>query len=142
MMQLERVHHVKLDQHGLARVFGDLEAAIMAAVWTLGEPSVGEVCAHMGAGANYKTVTTVMNRLLAKGVLARRRTGRAFVYTAVESREAFLESVSRRLFEGMVQDFGAVALAQFVDAVDAVDPALLARLERLVRDRGNEGEAP
>jgi predicted transcriptional regulator len=136
MMQSERVHHVKLDQHGLARVFGDLEAAVMGAVWALDEPTVGAVCTYLGAGANYKTVTTVMNRLVAKQVLGRRRVGRVFIYAAVDSREAFMESVSRRLFEGLVQDFGAAALAPFVDAVDAVDPALLDSLERLVRERG------
>jgi hypothetical protein len=37
--------------------------------------------------------------------------------------------------ESLLLDFGDLAVAQFVDAVDAVDPALLEELERLVRQR-------
>jgi predicted transcriptional regulator len=141
MTQHDQVHSFKLDQRGLGRVFGELEAEIMAAVWSLGEPTVGDVCDRLGAEANYKTVMTVMNRLVQKGVLVRQRAGRAFVYTAAEGQDAFMERVSRRVFEGLLQDFGAVAVVQFMDAVDAVDPALLVSLERLVRER-SAGEVP
>lgn len=114
----------------------------MDAVWALGEPTIGDVCERLGDNANYKTVMTVMNRLVAKRTLARRRAGRAFVYRALETREAFLERVSRTVAEGLLLDFGPLAVAQFVDAVDAVDPALLASLEQLVRARsGGESDA-
>jgi hypothetical protein len=43
--------------------------------------------------------------------------------------------VSRRVVEGLVQDFGDLAVAQFVDALDEVDPALLDQLAQLVRER-------
>ncbi len=142
MVQHEQLHSFRLDQRGLARVFGELEATIMDAVWTLGEATVGDVCDRLGDDANYKTVMTVMNRLVTKRALARRRTGRAYVYRALEAREAFLERVSRTVAEGLLRDFGPLAVAQFVDAVDAVDPTLLAGLERLVRARsGGEGGA-
>jgi predicted transcriptional regulator len=135
MMPREQVHSFKLDQRGMARVFGELEAAIMEDVWDMGDASVAEVCERMGPAANYKTVMTVMNRLVQKRILVRRRDGRAFVYRAVEPREAFLTHVSRRVVEGLLQDFGAMAVAQFVDALDTVDPALLQDLEARVRRR-------
>jgi predicted transcriptional regulator len=137
----ERLHSFKLDQRGLARVFGELEAEIMDVVWRLGEPTVAEVCEALGPDMNYKTVMTVMNRLVAKRVLVRRRSGRAFVYVAAESREAFLSKVSRLVVEGLLQDFGAVAVAQFVDALDTVDPALVAELAAQVRARSTGGAA-
>lgn len=130
-----RVQTFKLDQRGLARVFGELEVEIMEAVWALGEARVADVCDWLGGAANYKTVMTVMNRLVEKRVLARERQSRAFVYTAVETRDAFLCLVSRRVAEGLVRDFGDHAVAQFVDALDAVDPALLERLQELVDER-------
>ena len=65
------------------------------------------------------------------GALSRRRRSRAYVYQPVESREAFSERVSRRVVEGLVQDFGDVALAQFVATLDSVDPALLAQLPEI-----------
>ena len=138
-MDNERLHSFKLDHRGAARVFGELEATVMEAVWRLGEPTVADVCDALGPDANYKTVMTVMNRLVAKGILARRRTGRAFLYSAVESREALMEHVSRRVVEGLLQDFGALAVAQFMDALDTVDPQLVAELQARVKARGESG---
>ncbi|MFQ6058840.1 MAG: BlaI/MecI/CopY family transcriptional regulator [Anaerolineae bacterium] len=130
-----RVHAFKLDQRGLARVFGELEARIMDAVWQLNEPTVQDVCDHLGGDYNYKTIMTVMNRLVNKGVLTRRRRSRAYLYSPRESREAFLKHVSRHVVEGLLQDFGELTLAQFVSAVDAIEPAHLAELERLIQER-------
>jgi len=129
------VQNFKLDQRGLARVFGELEAQIMEAVWTLGEASVQDVVDHLASDYNYKTIMTVMNRLVDKRVLARRRESRAYLYTARESRNEFLRRVSRRIVEGLIQDFGEVALAQFVGAVDDVDPRQLQALEKMIRER-------
>lgn len=128
-------HAFRLDHRGLGRVFGELEAAIMEAVWTGGRATVADVCRALGSGAHYKTVTTVMNRLVDKGALRRAREARCFVYTAAESRDAFVERVSRRVAEGLVLDFGESAVAQFVDALDAVDPVLLEKLRALVAAR-------
>lgn len=132
-----RVNSFKLDQTGLARVFGELEAAVMEAVWVLDDPSVSDVCEHLGPHSNYKTVMTVMNRLVEKGALSRSRTSRAFVYRAVETRDDLVSRVSRRVVEGLVMDFGDLAVAQFVDTLDSVDPELLARLEALIRARSS-----
>jgi hypothetical protein len=63
------------------------------------------------------------------------------VYRSVETREALMEQVSRRVVEGLLQDFGALAVAQFVDALDTVDPRLVAELAARVRDR-SEGNRP
>lgn len=129
------VQNFKLDQRGMARVFGELEAQIMEAVWTLGEATVQDVVDHLEGDYNYKTIMTVMNRLVDKRVLTRRRESRAFLYTARESRNEFLRRVSRRIVEGLIQDFGEVALAQFVGAVDDVDPRQLEALEKMIRER-------
>lgn len=144
MIRRGPLHAFKLDQRGLARVFGELEAEIMDALWTMGAGTVAEVGAALDDRVHYKTLMTVMNRLVEKEVLSRRRRSRAYVYRPVESREAFLERVSRRVVEGLVQDFGDVALAQFVATLDSVDPALLAQLERMIRARSDvldEGRA-
>lgn len=125
----------KLDQRGLARVFGELEAAVMDAVWTLREATVADVCRRLGKDDQYKTVMTVMNRLVRKGALSRRRESRAYLYSATEAREAFEAKLSRSVAEGLLRDYGDLAVAQFVDALDAVDPVLLERLQAMVRQR-------
>lgn len=131
------LHSFKLDRSGLARVFGELEAAVMEAVWELGAPTVAEVCEALGPDTNYKTVMTVLNRLVDKGTLTRKLDARAYRYEAVESRAAFEARVSRQVVEGLLLEFGDMAVAEFVNALDAVDPDLLERLRALVRARAD-----
>ena len=154
-----RIPAFKLDHTGLARLFGDLEARIMEIIWQLEEATVGDVLARLGGdssagpstalrqgsgqgpegasgqGYHYNTVMTVMSRLADKGVLTRRREGRAHVYAPVQDRAEFMALVSRDVAEGLLREFGALAIAQFIDAADAVDPALLAELRRRVKQK-------
>lgn len=129
------IQSFRIHQEGLARVFGELEAKVMDAVWELEEPTVQTVCDYLGPGHNYKTVMTVLNRLVDKGALTRSRRSRAFFYQPRQSREAFLCRVSRAIMGGLVKDFGSLAVAQFVETLDEIDPDQLAELERLVRER-------
>lgn len=129
------VQTFRLNQQGLARIFGELEAQVMDAVWQLEEPTVQAVCDHLGPDHHYKTVMTVLNRLVDKGVLTRQRRSRAFVYVARQSRDVFLSRVSAAVMGGLVRDFGSLAVAQFVEALDELDPEQLDELERLVQER-------
>ncbi len=131
------VQSFRLHEEGLARLFGELEAKVMESVWALQDrqPTVQAVCDHLGPGHNYKTVMTVLNRLVDKGTLTRQRRSRAFIYLPKQSREVFIGRVSRAILGGLVRDFGSLAVAQFVETLDEVDPSQLEELERLVRER-------
>ena len=130
------IHRFNLEGSGLTRVLGDLEARIMEAIWQLGTPNGKELCALLGPNVHYKTILTVANRLVEKGLLIREPTAdRAFRYRAAESREAFLGRVTASVASGLVGDFGRHALAQLVEAAEAIDPVYLDELERLVRER-------
>ncbi len=127
-----RLNAFRLNQHGMARLFGGLEARVMNVVWKLGECTVHDVTACLGDAANYKTVLTVMNRLVAKGFLARRKVSRAFVYAACVEREALIERLTREVFGGLIADFGPAVLEQFVEVVAASGGDQLADLAALV----------
>jgi predicted transcriptional regulator len=135
MVDINPVQAVKLAESGLARLFGELEARVMEAVWSLEEATIHDLCHFLGENCNYKTVMTVANRLVEKGALARRRQGRAYLYTPVALREEFLENVSRQMVAGLVKDFGPAAIAGFVDAVDQVAPDQLEALRRLIEQK-------
>ena len=135
MSQSIPIQSFRIHQEGMARVFGELEAKVMEAVWALNEPTVQAVCDYLGPTYNYKTVMTVLNRLVEKGALTRQRQSRAFIYHTGQSREAFLGRVSRAIMGSLVRDFGSLAVAQFVDTLEEIDPEQLAELERLVHER-------
>jgi len=130
------IQNFKLNQTGLAHIFGELEAKLMEAVWSLESPSVKDVVNYWDESLNYKTTLTVLNRLVEKGVLTRQKLGRIFVYQAVVTREELLadvvEQVARGLFDS---DFRQIALPQMVVTAEAIDPNILDELICLIEKK-------
>lgn len=129
------VHAVKLEERGLDRFFGELEARIMEAVWALEEATVHDICEYLGADCHYKTIMTVASRLVQKGALKRRRPGRAYVYAPVAPRDKFLQNILSETVTGLMQDFGSDALVGFAAAVDGMAPEQLEKLREMVETR-------
>jgi predicted transcriptional regulator len=83
----------------------------------------------------YTTVMTTLDRLYRKGVLLRRRRGRAFVYEPRQSRSEMLrEAVAERVL-GLWRDSEArsAILSTLVRAAGRRDDATLDELEALIR---------
>lgn len=124
--------------HGEQKYLGELQGRIMELVWTRGPITVRE--AHESLGAErplaYTTVMTVMSRLADEGVLVRERGGKTYLYRAACTREEFRADISGTIVKDLVADFGDLALAQFVEAIERADPA---RLERLRKFFGRPG---
>jgi predicted transcriptional regulator len=130
------------NRSGLASVFGELELRVLEALWRHGdEAAVRDLQAEFPHAA-YTTVMTTLERLHRKGVLARRKNGRAFLYKPVHSREELESRLVARALEPLL--FGGNAgpiLSSLVDEVSRHDARLLDELERLVRaKRDREGE--
>src|SRR5215470_15048753 len=79
----ERPGYPREDAAG-RRAAGELEAAVLAVLQAAGSPlSPGEVRDRLGGDLAYTTVVTILSRLHGKGVLDRRKAGRAFLYSPV-----------------------------------------------------------
>jgi predicted transcriptional regulator len=114
---------------------GNLESELMERVWHRGELSVREAHAEYATRLAYTTVMTTMDRLFKKGMLQRRKVGKAFIYVAALTEQEYQEQLTHHLF-GMVlhdgKNSGAV-LSNFVDAVGDTDEKLLEKLDQLVK---------
>lgn len=104
----------------------------MNVLWSAPDPlSVREVLDKVNAKREtplaYTTVMTVLGRLTDKGATARTMQGRGYLYTAAVVDEAALA------VREVIRDFGAAAVAHFVDEARST-PELMARLERLMRE--------
>lgn len=131
-----RVQSFKLTEEGLTQIFGELEAKLVEAVWNLEQANVQDIINYLGGDLNYKTTMTVLNRLTEKGILKRHKEGRAFVYTAVASKQDLLASVFDQMVRGMFNDdFRKIALAQLIETVEAIDPQLLEDISQLIKQR-------
>lgn len=122
-------------RRGEDKFLGALEAQVMERVWSRGRVTVRDVVDDLASTRQlaYTTVMTIMSRLHQKGLLRRAREGRTYVYAPALSREEFRARLSRDIVRGLVAEFGDVALAQFVAALDAVDDAHLRSLQRLAK---------
>lgn len=117
---------------------GALEREVMAIAWQSGEMSVRDACEQLSAPIAYTTVMTTMDRLFKKGLLARRKVGRAFVYRAAATRDEMEGAVATELVQSLLQRDGSEPLpilSSLVDAVSDRDRALLDELERLIREK-------
>jgi predicted transcriptional regulator len=130
------VHH----RQNAGAALGPLESAVMDVVWAAeGDVSVHAVRAALAGTAAYTTVMTTMERLHRKGYLARRLSGRAFLYRAATSRDAAARRRARHVIGALLS--GAPAepvLSCLVDAVSEQDRQLLDQLEDLVRRKREE----
>lgn len=130
------IQSFKLNQTGLAQIFGELEAKLMEAVWSLGSPSVRSVVNYWDEDLNYKTTLTVLNRLVDKGILTRQKSGRMYVYQAVVSRDELVANVVEQVVRGLFSnDFRAIALPQLIETTKAIDPNIFNELVTLIEKK-------
>ena len=121
---------------------GVLETEVMEVVWRRGgEMRVRDVHSLFLGRLAYTTVMTTMDRLFKKGMLDRRKEGRAFAYSARVSRRQLVLDAGAGLIRGLLESEGEPALSFLVDAVTERDRELLDRLERLVREKKRQARA-
>jgi predicted transcriptional regulator len=131
---------------GLEKFLGELELAVMEVVWQYAPVSVADVLSHLNTEERswaYTTIMTIMSRLADKGWLKAEKQGRALIYTAANSRTEAEAKMAGEIVRSLLRDFGDVAVAQFVQEMDQLDPEQLARLADLgsKEDAKNEDEA-
>jgi predicted transcriptional regulator len=122
---------------------GELEREVMRLAWRGGEVSVREVHLSLDEGKAYTTVMTTLDRLFRKGLLTRRKSGRAYLYSPRMTREEFERGFAADILDGLLsRDVGGdeALLCCIVDAVSDRDRELLDELDRLVRQKKQELE--
>jgi predicted transcriptional regulator len=115
----------------------ELEAEVMDELWSQGEAPVRAVMDALNKRGRkkraYTTYMTIMARLHRKGVLDRHRVGKTDYYTPKLDRDEFMASRARTEVEGLVAEYGDVALSHFARQVASLDPARRRALQRLAR---------
>jgi predicted transcriptional regulator len=114
---------------------GSLQTEVMRIVWELGEVTVDDVRAAQPRSrrAAYTTVQTVMNRLLDRGLLERKRRGKAFVYRARYDEPELVARSLRERLEGASADARRLALLNLIQGLEQDDLDELARYANRVR---------
>jgi len=109
----------------------------MEEMWRQREATVRDVLEVLNRGPKeraYTTIMTIMGRLWQKGLLSRKRRGRADVYRAILSREDYLQARAEAEVDAVVEEFGDLALSHFARQVGGLDAERLRRLRELTND--------
>lgn len=120
---------------------GELERAVMEVLWDRGEPClVRDVVRAMSArDLAYTTVMTVLDRLEKKGVVRRRRDGRAWRYQATSSREGYIAQLMLDALD-LTGDRSA-ALTRFAMSVSKPEVEVLSQALEQAARRPDQGGA-
>jgi len=126
-----------MDEPVLRLPGGELEYAVLFSVCELGAASAREVHEQVGAtaGLAYTTIAKVLDRLHAKGLVARKRKGIAFVYRPRIARRVVEFARAQVSLRKLLGPAPLPAMATLVEAIESLDPELLEELERAVAAR-------
>ncbi|GHD42945.1 BlaI/MecI/CopY family transcriptional regulator [Streptomyces galbus] len=109
------------------RPAGELEAAVMAALWAAGAPlTPAQVQAELDSGLARTTVTTILSRLHEKGTVERERHGRGYAYRPLQDPHGL--TALRMHSELDRGDDRESVLARFVAQLSPDDEEVLRRL--------------
>lgn len=122
---------------------GELERALLAALWAREEATARELYDDVGGprGIVYTTVAKVLDRMVDKGVVSRRRSGRAYTYRAVAQRAETQRAMARGLIEQLTGG-PHPAIAALVGALEDVSPDLLDELASELKARRRRRNGP
>ncbi|MEU5093545.1 BlaI/MecI/CopY family transcriptional regulator [Streptomyces sp. NPDC020996] len=109
------------------RPAGELEAAVMAALWAAGAPLTPvQVQTGLASGLARTTVATILSRLYDKGAVDRERQGRGYAYVPVQDAPGL---TAQRMHTELDRDADREAvLARFVARLSPDDEELLRQL--------------
>jgi len=126
-----------------AAALGHLERQTLEEVWRRGETSVRDVFVSFDNRIAYTTVMTTLDRLYKKGLLGRRKIGRAFLYSALVTSEEFEQRIAEDVIDGLLgrtSEGVEPILACIVDTISDKDRELLNELDRLVKQKRKDLE--
>ena len=122
---------------------GELEAILIGALWKRRHATARELFDAVGRprGVVYTTVAKVLDRMVEKGLVKRRRVGRAWEYTPAVRRADTHRAMARELIERLTGGGARPAVAALLGALEDVDPELLNKLEAELRSwrEGSDG---
>ncbi|OXS52854.1 transcriptional regulator [Cohnella sp. CIP 111063] len=134
------IKRLNMKGEGLNRFFGPLEARIMAILWSSEGLTIKEVQSILNQESpiSVNAVMTVMNRLVDKGHLKKTPSGsgrtQAAKFSTVQTREQFLSDQTKEVSQGLIQEYGSLVVNHMIDALDEVDPEVIAKLERKLQE--------
>jgi BlaI family transcriptional regulator, penicillinase repressor len=117
------------------------EWEVMKVFWDHGPQAARDVFARLPEerGWAYKTVKTLLSRLVAKEALAYDQIGNSYLYRPIVDRQKLTRSEVRSVFERLASEASSPIVAQFIEEADLSDADVTA-LKRLLDEKRRRGK--
>jgi|BarGraNGADG00212_1021973.scaffolds.fasta_scaffold107437_1 predicted transcriptional regulator len=129
------------DRTPVPQPLGPLEVTVMEILWARGESNVRDVVDRLDRPLAYTTVMTTLDRLFKKGLLARRKFDRAFLYSPTLNRTEWEHKRAGDFVAGFLsvaEPSRDLLISCLVEAVGRHDEALLDELQKKIKLRRKE----
>jgi BlaI family transcriptional regulator, penicillinase repressor len=113
----------------------ELEA--LRVLWERGESKPAEIEVEFSWPIDNGTLRSVLRVLMDKGLVARRKAGKAYVYEATKSREGVMSRMARNMAHVFSGGSTAGLIAQLIKT-EQLSPEDLAELRRIARSEAKE----
>jgi BlaI family penicillinase repressor len=112
------------------------EWEIMKILWEAGPLAARDVFARLpkNRGWAYKTVKTLLSRLVAKEALAYDQVGNSYLYRAAIDRDQATRQEVRSIFQRLISEAFSPVLAQFIEEADLSNEEIR-ELKRRLNDK-------
>jgi predicted transcriptional regulator len=139
------ISYVKLNEEGLHRFFGPLEASVMDILWSMpsNEASNKEVHTRISKeqDLSINTVMTVLNRLAEKGHLIKIPINKkSAIFKTRYSKDEFVHKQTGAVTDMLFKDFGDFAVHHMINALEEADTSVLAKLEKKLKELKSKRE--
>lgn len=121
------------------RVFGELELMILKIFSKKQKLTVKNVQEALGGEDKYTTIMTVMNRLVEKNQLNRRRIGLQYEYWIEQGKDSvpkgLLEKLKQKIFGGKSMSM----INYLIESSEDITESELAEMEKLIKNKKKAG---
>jgi len=102
------------------KALSELEQEVMNIVWECGDCSVREVLTRINKKKKlaYTTISTILQRLYDKGLVARTNMRLVIYYSPKLSKENYSKNMARSFIAKFFNSFGDAAIASFAESID------------------------
>jgi predicted transcriptional regulator len=140
------ISYFKLNEEGLHRFFGPLEASIMEILWSMPSNKATNKEVHTRISNDQElavnTIMTVLNRLAEKGhVIKIPINKKSAIFQARFTKEEFVQKQTGAVADMLFKDFGDYAVNHMINALEEADTEVLAKLEHKLQELKNRRES-
>lgn len=121
---------------GFEHALGELENEIMQFIWDRND-SVTAKTVHENISLKRNialtTVFTILDRLTEKGILKKEKSGKFILYRPVLTRQQYVEEVTKKTLQGLIEFSKENAISCFVDILSNSDD--LEKIKKLITEK-------